>query len=160
MATPANGKWRARLASPSHGHRNIAGVCTQGYRLRHERGESEIARGGQFLVARIARPDEMAAESTRQVLPLRGPRLRWGDLEIDLAAHAATVGGRAVELTAREWAVLEALVLRAGRVVAKPDLEKLVLGKDALDVLYYGIAIALVIGALAAVRWSRSRTHH
>jgi DNA-binding response OmpR family regulator len=31
-------------------------------------------------------------------------------------------------LTAREWAVLEALVLRAGRIVPKAELEKLVLG--------------------------------
>jgi len=34
-------------------------------------------------------------------------------------------------LTAREWAVLEALVLRAGRVVPKADLERLVLGFEA-----------------------------
>jgi len=45
-------------------------------------------------------------------------------------------------------------------VAAIKFLEKLVLGKDALDVLYYGIAIALVISALAAVRWSRSRSDH
>ncbi|MEN9645094.1 MAG: hypothetical protein RL238_1763 [Actinomycetota bacterium] len=45
-------------------------------------------------------------------------------------------------------------------VVAIKFLEKLVLGKDALDVLWYGIAISLVIGALAAVRWSRSRSGH
>ena len=32
------------------------------------------------------------------------------------------------ELTAREWAVLEALALRAGRIVPKADLERLVLG--------------------------------
>ncbi|MFN9195476.1 MAG: winged helix-turn-helix domain-containing protein, partial [Pseudomonadota bacterium] len=42
-----------------------------------------------------------------------------------------TVGGPAVELTSRECAVLEALVLRAARVVGKPDLEKLVLGFEA-----------------------------
>ncbi len=34
-------------------------------------------------------------------------------------------------LTGREWAVLEALALRAGRIVAKSELEALVLGFDA-----------------------------
>jgi two-component system, OmpR family, response regulator len=36
------------------------------------------------------------------------------------------------ELTAREWAVLEALVLRAGRIVPKAELEKIVLGFDSV----------------------------
>jgi two-component system OmpR family response regulator len=36
-----------------------------------------------------------------------------------------------VDLTAREWGVLEALALRAGRLVSKADLEGLVLGMDA-----------------------------
>lgn len=47
---------------------------------------------------------------------------------VDLQARAAYLGGSRVDLTGREWAVLEALVLRAGRIVPKPDLEKLVLG--------------------------------
>jgi two-component system OmpR family response regulator len=34
-------------------------------------------------------------------------------------------------LTSREWALIEALALRAGRLVAKSDLEGLVLGLDA-----------------------------
>jgi two-component system OmpR family response regulator len=35
------------------------------------------------------------------------------------------------DLTAREWSILEALALRAGRLVSKGDLEGLVLGLDA-----------------------------
>jgi two-component system OmpR family response regulator len=58
-------------------------------------------------------------------------RLRFGEVEVDLAARAAMLGGQRVELTAREWAVLEALVLRAGRIVTKSDLERLVLGFEA-----------------------------
>lgn len=38
--------------------------------------------------------------------------------------------GRRVDLTAREWQLLEALALRAGRIVSKADLEALVLGFD------------------------------
>jgi two-component system OmpR family response regulator len=41
------------------------------------------------------------------------------------------VAGQRVELTAREWALVEALVQRAGRIVAKADLERLLLGADA-----------------------------
>jgi two-component system OmpR family response regulator len=43
-----------------------------------------------------------------------------GEVEIDLAAHGAWRAWHAVELTAREWALLQALLLRAGRVVPKP----------------------------------------
>lgn len=45
-------------------------------------------------------------------------------------------------------------------VAAIKFLEKVVLGKDALDVLWYGIAISLVIGVLALVRWLRTQSVH
>ncbi len=57
-----------------------------------------------------------------------GAQKQFGAVTVDLAARQARRAGRAVELTAREWAVLEALVLRAGRIVPKSDLERLVLG--------------------------------
>lgn len=60
------------------------------------------------------------------------PRQRFGAVEIDLAARCACLDAVPVELTAREWAVLEALVLRAGRIVSKAQLEQLVLGMDAV----------------------------
>jgi two-component system OmpR family response regulator len=57
-------------------------------------------------------------------------RLAGGDgqVEVDLAERSAYADGRRVDLTGREWAVLEALLLRAGRIVPKAELEKLVLG--------------------------------
>ena len=57
-------------------------------------------------------------------------RSRFDGVEVDLAARAVTVAGQRVDLTAREWALLEALVLRSGRIVPKADLEKLVHGFD------------------------------
>ncbi len=57
-------------------------------------------------------------------------RIALGEVEVDLAAHGAWHRGVAVELTAREWALLQALLLRAGRIVPRPDLERLVLGSD------------------------------
>jgi two-component system, OmpR family, response regulator len=61
---------------------------------------------------------------------------RWalgaaGEVEIDPGARAVFLQGQRIELTAREWAVLEALALRAGRIVPKADLERLVVGSDA-----------------------------
>jgi two-component system OmpR family response regulator len=51
-----------------------------------------------------------------------------GDVELDLNARTAFVRGTLVELTPREWAVLEALALHTGYAVAKRDLEALALG--------------------------------
>ena len=57
-------------------------------------------------------------------------RLQFGPVAIDLTERCAYLHGVRVELTSREWAVTEALALRAGRLVAKSDLEALVLGLD------------------------------
>ena len=51
-----------------------------------------------------------------------------GDLQLDLLAKTVSRAGQRVDLTAREWRLLEALLQRAGRVVSKPDLEALVMG--------------------------------
>ena len=49
-------------------------------------------------------------------------------VEVDLQARCAWLAGERVELTGREWTILEALTLRAGRIVDKGELERLVLG--------------------------------
>ncbi|HSC00974.1 MAG TPA: winged helix-turn-helix domain-containing protein, partial [Burkholderiaceae bacterium] len=43
---------------------------------------------------------------------------------------AVSRDGERVDLTAREWALLEALALRSGRIVLKGELERLVHGSD------------------------------
>lgn len=58
-------------------------------------------------------------------------RCRVGGAAIDLAARRAWNVDQEVDLTAREWALVEALLHRAGRVVAKADLERLLLGAQA-----------------------------
>jgi two-component system OmpR family response regulator len=86
-----------------------------------------------YLVKPFA-PEELAARLRavgRRGSGAAGPRLHAGAVQIDLTARAAYVKAQRIELTAREWAVLEALTLRAGRIVPKADLEKLVLGFDA-----------------------------
>jgi two-component system OmpR family response regulator len=86
-----------------------------------------------YLVKPFA-PEELAARlraAGRRSAGAATSRRRFGKVELDLAARAAFADGQPVEVTAREWAVLEALALRAGRIVGKPDLEKLVLGFEA-----------------------------
>ena len=56
--------------------------------------------------------------------------LKIGDVEIDAAARQARLGGVPVDLTARQWSVLQALSQRAGRLVLKSDLERLTVGFD------------------------------
>ncbi len=58
------------------------------------------------------------------------PPLAVGDLVIDPAAHVVTVGGRAVELSPREFDLLHALALEAGRVVPVDDLLSRVWGAE------------------------------
>ena len=50
------------------------------------------------------------------------PSLVRAELSLDFAARRACTAGTPVELTAREWVILEALAARAGRVVARADL--------------------------------------
>jgi DNA-binding response OmpR family regulator len=51
-----------------------------------------------------------------------GP-LRIGSLELDLSARRLRRDGADVELTAREWRLLEYLVLRRGEVVPRSEIE-------------------------------------
>ena len=50
------------------------------------------------------------------------PVIRIGDLEVDTRARRARRGGRGVELSAREYAVLEYLAHRAGQIVSRTEL--------------------------------------
>jgi len=72
----------------------------------------------------------------RRVQPASGPApaesgpLVVGDLVIDLAAHTVTVGGRAAELSPREFDLLAALAIDAGRLVTTEDLLSQVWGAE------------------------------
>lgn len=45
-----------------------------------------------------------------------------GPLRLNLEGHSAFLGGRALELSRREWLLLEVLMVNEGRVVSKDDL--------------------------------------
>jgi len=50
------------------------------------------------------------------------PTIRVADLEVDTVARTASRGGKPLGLTAREYALLEFLALRAGQVVSRTDI--------------------------------------
>ena len=90
--------------------------------------------GADDYLVKPFEPEELAARlravSRRSGAGAATGRVALGDVQVDLHARTATLHGSRVELTAREWTVLEALVLRAGRLVDKSELEKVVLGFD------------------------------
>jgi len=53
---------------------------------------------------------------------VRTPTLRFGMLTIDSAARRASIGDEELDLTPREWGVLEYLLTRAGQVVSKEQM--------------------------------------
>ena len=56
--------------------------------------------------------------------------LQAGPIALDPVARLVSLGGQAVECTAREYTLLEALMRRAGHIVSRSDLEHLLYGYD------------------------------
>ncbi|KAA6213935.1 DNA-binding response regulator [Streptomyces albofaciens JCM 4342] len=69
-------------------------------------------------VVLVARVKALLRRRGRTALPV----LRVGELSIDQGAHRVERGGVEVTLTAKEFAVLEQLALRAGDVVSKAEI--------------------------------------
>jgi two-component system, OmpR family, response regulator VanR len=59
------------------------------------------------------------------------PTLRSSDVELDPARHTVTRGGRPIELTPKEFAVLEALLAADGAVVSNDELVERVWDENA-----------------------------
>jgi len=58
----------------------------------------------------------------RRAHAVASSRVTLGELEIDIVHKRVVVEGRALDLTQREWAIFECLVLNAGRLVSKDKL--------------------------------------
>jgi two-component system OmpR family response regulator len=59
------------------------------------------------------------------------PIVMHGPLAIDLSARTIRRDGRPVQLTAREWALFEALLTRPGQLLSKAQLEEKLYAFDA-----------------------------
>jgi two-component system OmpR family response regulator len=70
--------------------------------------------------------DEMSARVAavaRRYAGISTPQMTVGAANINLATKSVTVGGKAIAVTAREWAVLERLLSRRGGIVTKAEIE-------------------------------------
>jgi two-component system OmpR family response regulator/two-component system response regulator QseB len=75
--------------------------------------------------------DELAARVralTRRSAGRAAPLLTRGDLALDPAAHSVTLAGAPVELSSREFSLLQMLLENAGRVLSRSQLEQSVYG--------------------------------
>jgi len=59
---------------------------------------------------------------TRRHVPNRGAQLNAGKLLLDTAAHTLTVDSRDVDLTAKEFAILEYFLLNRGRLLTRGQI--------------------------------------
>lgn len=83
-----------------------------------------------YLVKPFALP-ELAARCralVRRSKSTSNPDLTVGSMRLDLVRREARVGTRVIDLTRREWAVLECLALHAGQVVAKDRVQQAISG--------------------------------
>jgi DNA-binding response OmpR family regulator len=59
---------------------------------------------------------------TRRHVPNRKAELRAGKVLLDTAAHTLTVNGREVDMTAKEFAILEYFLLNQGRLLTRSQI--------------------------------------
>jgi two-component system, OmpR family, response regulator len=116
---------------------------------------SQVAQRVQALDAGaddfLAKPFDVAELRARvRALGRRGPTPRglvvcFGDVVLDFAGRSARRGGKPAPLTAREWAILEVLARRSGRLVPHVDLLESVWGESSAAA---ADTLAVLIGRL------------
>jgi two-component system, OmpR family, KDP operon response regulator KdpE len=108
-------------------------VILSGRYLEREKVEA-LERGADDYVTKPFGVDELHARLRIAVRHAAGPgagsegRITAGPLEFDAVAHTATVDGRPLELTPREFEILRVLLTNAGRLVTKGRLLRAVWG--------------------------------
>ena len=77
--------------------------------------------GDDYLVKPFAFSELLARVRSllRRPAARQADKLRVADLELDLVRHKATRGGKALDLTAKEFSLLALLVQRTGEVIAR-----------------------------------------
>ncbi len=103
---------------------------------------------------------------TRRQGPAAGPVLSNGVLTLNPATHEAAMDGGPVRLTGREFALLQALMVRPGAILSRAELENRIYGwneeveSNAVEFLIHAIRKKLGSKAIKNVRgvgWTVSR---
>jgi len=87
-----------------------------------------------------------------------GPVLTNGQVSLDPASHQAEYDGQSVLLTAREFALLQSLLVRPGTILTRSELEERIYGwneeieSNAIDFLIHSIRRKLGANAIKNVR--------
>ncbi|MFC5479363.1 response regulator transcription factor [Massilia suwonensis] len=95
---------------------------------------------------------------TRRQGPAVGPALSNGMLTLDPATHEASKDGETVRLTGREFALLQALLVRPGAILSRTDLESRIYGwneeveSNAVEFLIHSLRKKLGSAAIKNVR--------
>lgn len=105
--------------------------------------------------------DELAARMRallRRQVGRSDPAIRIGNLTIDLTTREVSVDGVPVALSAREFALLDALVARPGAVLSKTQLEERIygwgeeIGSNAVEVYVHALRKKLGVDLIRTVR--------
>ena len=112
----------------------------------------------------LLKPFEMAELLARMRAVLRrkggsaGPVLSNGTLELDPATREASAGGEQIHLSAREFALLQALLIRPGAILSRSELEDRLYGwgdeveSNAVEFLIHSLRKKLGRDAIRNVR--------
>lgn len=112
----------------------------------------------------LVKPFDLEELSARLRAALRrdarqpAPALRHGPIELDPAAKRVTREGQVVALTAREFALLHALMRRSGQVLSRRQLEDTLYGwgeevdSNAIEVHIYNLRKKLGSGLITTLR--------
>jgi two-component system OmpR family response regulator len=103
---------------------------------------------------------------TRRKESAVGPRLSNGVVSLDPATHVASVDGAEVRLTAREFSLLQSLLLRPGAILSRAELENRLYGwneeveSNAVEFLIHALRKKLgaeIIKNIRGVGWMVSK---
>ena len=143
----------------SHGDRTPVIVATARDALQDR--VTGLDAGADDYVVKPYDYEELLARIRAQLRRSQGDGLscyRHGDIEVDLTHRIVRKSGVSVDLTAREWAILEPLLLRPGGVLSREQLEDKLfgwgheVGSNAVEVYIHGIRKKLGADVIENIR--------